>query len=163
MNENNFRFPNSSALIIFPQPLFPSAISFEKFPLVFSEKVLQQVTDHWILQLKQKQHQLSEKGIPSEIKSYSASGNFDLDALFVNEKPVMWPGRCVTLRDWRVEDKSVTLFVSELSYPFIAALSDKNFLNNFHDENLRSLRPPLAVCTFAITSDNFLVLTVRGI
>jgi len=163
MNEINFRFPNSSSLAIFSQPLSSKSISFEKSPLTFSEKILQQVTEHWILQLRQKQYQLSKKGIPAKIKSYSSFHDHNLDALFVNEKPVMWPGSCVTLRDWHVNNGSAILFVSELSYPFIAALSDENFLNKLHDENFHSLRPPLAVCTFAITSDSFLVLTVRGI
>ena len=162
-HESAYQFPTSRTLVIFNEPLHSSEILLKEEPIRFSKSVLELLSEHWKSQLNHKQQALAKRGVTSTIKNYSSDNEIILDALFVNDKAVMWPGRCVSLRDWGMKDYSATLFVSEISYPFISALSDQNFLKNFSDENLARMRPPLAVCTFAITSDNFLVLTARGI
>jgi len=162
LHESTHQFPTSRTLVIFSEPLHSSEIIFKEEPIRFSQSILKHLAGHWKLQLQSKQQDLTELGISSIIKSFSANIKVPLDALFVNDKPVMWPGQCITLRDWQIEDHSAKLLVNEISYPFIAALGDIEFVKRISKENLPALRPPLAICTFAITTDNFLVLTVRG-
>src|SRR5258706_7927901 len=102
--ESLIYFSNSQSLVIFPRTLSSHQISFSGQPLSFSNEILKKLSDHWRMQLEKKRHELSEKGILSEIKSYSSLQSPGPDALFVNDKPVMWPGSCITLREWKIDD-----------------------------------------------------------
>lgn len=155
-------FPTSRILLDFERPLRADVISFLTQPLSIPPDVMKQLVQHWHQQLKDKQASLQLSGIRSEIKPFNNSTNELLDALYVNEKPVLWPGTAITLRDVKMEDDVVTLIVSDIAYPFIAALNNIAFRKNLGMESVHQLRPPLAICTFAITTDQMLVLTVRG-
>lgn len=160
--KSNFKFSSSRILSLFKKPLTANAISFHHLPLTFSQKVLSELIDHWNLQLQKKKNTLRSKNISSEIKFYSLFNRNEINALYVNDKAVMYPGDTITLRDFIVNENEVQLVVSEILYPFITALSDKNFIAKIPASENKNLRPSLAVCTFAITADNFLVLTIRG-
>lgn len=110
----------------------------------------------------EKQSALFSSGVYAEIMPYAAAGNDIPDALFVDKKPVMWPGNAITLRDVRLKDGHVLITASEISYPFIGALRDAAFRSNLDATGLVNIRPPLAICTFAITTDHLLILTVRA-
>lgn len=155
-------FPSSSALIVFPEPLSGSQISFQEIPFPLSEKAKSKLSAHWLEQLRKKQSQLALQGIESTIRNdFALDGELNA-ALYVNEQPVMWPGSCITLREWNLDEGHFRMAISKISYPFIAALSDPEFKFLFSEEELAAIRPPLAICTFAVTTDQMLMLTVRG-
>ncbi len=162
MPEDSYPSYTSNSLAVFQQPIHHSLFAFEVIPLVLSEKVRVQLRNHWFIQLRQKQEQLLQLEINSEIREYDTGHPDALLALYAGEKCLMWPGKCITLHGWRYAENSLKLTVSEITYPFIAALGDQEFQNNIADQDLRAIRPPLAICTFAITTDQMLVLTVRG-
>ncbi|MEO6167430.1 MAG: hypothetical protein ABIO46_14155 [Chitinophagales bacterium] len=149
-------------LLEFKKALSPSAISFSGIPLSFSSDVMKQLVLHWQQQLKNKQASLRVSGIMSEIRPFDHSTNDYLNALYVNEKLVLWPGTAITLRDAKIMDDAVVMFVSDISYPFISALNNVALRKSLGMESMSPLRPPLAICTYSITSDNYIVLTVRG-
>jgi hypothetical protein len=153
----------SRILLDFKQPLPADALLIRSEPISFSEATLQQLRQHWQDQLLKKQSALFASGVYAEIKPYAATGNDIPDALFVDKKPVMWPGNAITLRDVRLKDGHVLITASEISYPFIGALRDAAFRSNLDATGLINIRPLLAICTFAITTDHLLILTVRGI
>ncbi|MGB3074562.1 MAG: hypothetical protein WBB36_04545 [Chitinophagales bacterium] len=152
----------SRILLDFNKPLPVENISIVQQPLSFPATVITKLSDHWTQQLKDKQSALRNARIESVIGLEPENiANELLHTLFINGKPVMWPGNAVTLRDVKMEYEKVLMTVSEIPYPFIAALNNAAFKKNTGLHSLQ-LRPPLAICTFVITSDNQLVLTVRG-
>jgi hypothetical protein len=162
MPEDSDLFPTSNSLVVFQQPIHHSLIAIEEILLEFSESVFLQLRNHWFIQLRKKQLQLLQQEITSEIRGYDKGHPEGLLALFAGEKCLMWPGKCVTLLHWKYDTDGLKLTVGEITYPFIAALGDEEFQKSVADQNLKAIRPPLAVCTFAITTDRMLVLTVRG-
>lgn len=162
MLEDSDLFPTSNSLVVFQQPIHHSLIAIEEILLEFSENVLLQLRNHWFIQLRHKQLQLLQQEITTEIREYDKGLPGGPLALYSSEKCLMWPGKCVTLLNWKYETDGLKLTVSEITYPFIAALGDEEFQKSVADQNLKAIRPPLAVCTFAITTDQMLVLTVRG-
>jgi hypothetical protein len=150
-----------STLDVFDPPLSTKDISFIPTPLIFSPADSKRLREYWDIELKVKQTLLLEKRIDSVIKTYEGVPE-KMNALYVNGQPVMWPGNAITLRNWSYAGNKLSMDVSELSYPFIGALSNPDFRDALSDQSFIALRPPLAICTFAITTDNFLVLTVRG-
>jgi hypothetical protein len=162
MADRAYQFPTSSALIVFPKPLTGSQVSFQEIPFPLSEKAKSRLSAHWLEQLRKKQSQLALQGIGATIRNdFVLDGELNA-SLFVNEQPVMWPGSCITLREWNLDEGHFRMVISKTSYPFIAALSDPDFTFLFSEDERSSIRPPLAICTFAITTDQMLVLTVRG-
>ena len=160
---NSFpKLSTSNILFVFSKPLLPSQILFINKEISFSTQTINALTLNWEAQLKKKRDQLLQKDIFSEIRTYPNENKVLLNALYVNEKPVMWPGNAITLRNWVVEDDKAQLTVSAISYPFISALNDFRFLDAIESPIETFLRPALAICTFAITSDGFIVLTKRG-
>lgn len=153
---------NSRILLDFKRPLSTAAILFSREPLSFSSSVWHQLVLHWEQQLKDKQSLLRVSGTMSEIKPFTNSVNDSLNALYVSGKPVLWPGTAITLRDVKMVDDGVTMTVSDIAYPFISALNNVAFRKSLGIESVHQLRPPLAICTFALTTDSYLVLTVRG-
>jgi len=151
----------ANVIASFQTALKPSEIVFISQPLNFSSEESESLKQNWEQQLRKKQTQLLAKEIKSDIRNYNEVTGNEL-ALYIDEKPVMWPGRCITLRQFILIDTSLQLAVSEIAYPFISALSDPDFRRKISSAELLTVRPPLAICTFAITVDNFLVLTVRG-
>ncbi|MBX7107604.1 MAG: hypothetical protein K1X61_03050 [Chitinophagales bacterium] len=149
----------SRILLDFKHPVTAANITIRPEPFTIPPTAFAPLKDYWTQQLKEKQSALQKAGIISVIKSDTAHGA--LATLYVHEKPVMWPGTAVTLRDATIINGQVLLTVSDIPYPFIAALNDAAFLTQSGLHGL-DLRPPLAVCTFAITTDNMLVLTQRG-
>lgn len=153
----------SRVLFNFNKPLPAGALSLQHEPVSFSESATSRLKQHWQKQLLAKQAALYASGIASVIKPYHAADKDSLDALFADDKPVMWPGTAIALRNVSVDEGSIRLTVSEISYPFISALNDSAFRAKLYETGLSAIRPPLAICTFAITTDVFLVMTIRGI
>ncbi|MEP7128940.1 MAG: hypothetical protein ABI729_08735, partial [Chitinophagales bacterium] len=152
----------SRILLDFNQPLPAENISILQQQLSIPATVITILIEHWARQLKDKQSALRNAGIESVIGLEPEHvGNDLLQSLFVNGKPVMWPGTAVTLRKVKMENEKVQLTVSEIPYPFITALNNAVFNKNSGLHSLQ-LRPPLAICTFVITSDHQLILTMRG-
>ncbi|MEK6822754.1 MAG: hypothetical protein AABY13_02905, partial [Nanoarchaeota archaeon] len=86
----------------------------------------------------------------------------ELAALHEGDKPKMWPGPAVTLRDVQPRNAGIDLLVSQTSFPAIDALKDKTFSELYETQGITKPRPALAICTYAITTDGMLALTVRG-
>lgn len=145
------------------QPLRADAVLLNSEPLLLPRSIARQLSDHWHKQLKLKQEALRLSGVRSIIKPFAHTVHDMSEALFVDDKAVMWPGSAITLRAAQVEDDKLRMQVSEVSYPLIGALGDPEFRKAIHDAGLTLIRPPLAYCTFAITSDHFMVLTKRGV
>lgn len=154
--------PAISALAIFDPPLSAEGILFKKTTLNFSPADSQKLNEYWNQALILKQQELREKEIVATIENYGRGQEQMLNALFVNGRAVMWPGNAVTLRGWNYDGEKLQMEISELSYAFTGALSNPGFRKAIGDRSLINLRPPFAICTFAITTDNYLVLTVRG-
>lgn len=154
-------FSNSRIITAFDTPLTAEEIKILLHPLLLSQEDLTLLSENWMEQLNEKKRQLAIQGTGSVIKKYEP-GHTDDVALYVNDKPVMWPGACITLLQSSFLDSKLHLIVSKISYPFISALSNEEFRRKMSGSPLLHLRPPLAICTFAITSDYYVVLTVRG-
>lgn len=122
-------------------------------------KAMEALEEIWTQQLREKQTALYNAGIIATISK--GETHYSLPSLYVNEKPVMWPGTAVTLRDAQINNGQVQLTVSAIPYPFISALNHAGFRRQSGLDAF-ALRPPFAICTFAVTSDDMLVLTVRG-
>lgn len=149
----------SRILLDFSQPVRADNIAILYEPMAIPDRAMEAMEEYWAHQLKEKQTALYDAGIMATIrKDLSLHA---LPSLYVNEKPVMWPGTAVTLRNAQINKGQVQLTVSDIPYPFIAALKHAGFERQSGLDAF-ALRPPLAICTFAITNDNMLVLTVRG-
>lgn len=74
----------------------------------------------------------------------------------------MWPGPVVTLTGYNLKEHSLELELGQLSFPFVAALNDKKVLDLYEEQQISKPRKPLGVCTYAVTQDDKIVLTVRG-
>lgn len=149
----------SRILLDFSQPVPADNIIIMHEPLAIPDRAMEAMEEYWAHQLKEKQTALYDAGIMATIRMDRTLHS--LPSLYVNEKPVMWPGTAVTLRNAQINSGLVQLTVSDIPYPFIAALNHAGFERQSGLDAL-ALRPPLAICTFAITNDNMLVLTVRG-
>lgn len=144
-------------LFAFDRPASADQILIRTIPLSFTNEAMQLLASHWRLQLQAKQQALLAQDIPSTIVTQVGNA---LPSLMVNEKPVLWPGMAVTLRDLHRHNEQLVMTVSEIPYPFLAALKNEPFKSLAGIST--DLRPPLAICTFGITTDQMLVLTVRG-
>ncbi len=54
------------------------------------------------------------------------------------------------------------MWVGKISYPYLAALTDHKIQQAYRFAAIELPTPPMAICTFPITSDDQFILTVRG-
>jgi len=75
----------------------------------------------------------------------------------------MWPGPVVSLKEVRQTGSGrIELLVGQTTFPFIAALSKENVSKLYTEQGIAKPRPAIAICTYALTNDGKLALTVRG-
>jgi len=139
---------------LFEKPLGGDKIKLVDTPLEMPAGVDEIIKRKWDGQLAKKKGELD---FPVEIKDYD--GN--LNALWRGDanKWVMWPGPVITFKDVKETD----IYVSQMSYPYITSLKDPDISKLFEEQNIEKPRPSLGICTFPVTTDNMLLLTVRGI
>ncbi len=139
------------------------AISFIDSPISYPEGVEEAVRKSWNLQLRKKQNALKMNGVNTEIKPYHLDkANNPLNALYEGKQTKMWPGPVVSLQSVLEKNEGINLLVAQTSFPFIAALKDEKISNLYESREIEKPRPSLAICTYALTLDDKLVLTVRG-
>jgi hypothetical protein len=150
-------------LEIFESPLTTEEIELKELQSILPEGVEAIIRSNWNRQLEEKQEQLSKLAIKSLIKPYKLDGiDIVLDALYQNDKPVMWPGPVITLVSVDKDSSKVRLLISQTTFPFIKGLQDPKVISLYNQQKIALPNPPLAICTFSHTLDNLLVLTLRG-
>lgn len=150
-------------LEIFEEPIFAKKIKLKESPLSTPNGVEEIIRKNWDKQLKEKQAQVAKVGIQAEINKYHLDkSNNPLNALYEKEKPIMWPGPAISLRGIRKIDNDTELIVGQTSFPYISALKDKEVSSLYETLGIVKPRPALAICTYALTQDGQLTLTVRG-
>ncbi len=153
----------------FPQPIRGEDIRLvtHRQKLIVPPGVEEAIRTTWNRELQTKQAELAQIGDVTSIGEHSEkiSGN-TLDALYADERRIMWSGPQVTLKEIAKEfcsiNPRVRLFVSPTHYAFTTGLSDPEVIALYVKYGVERPRPPLAICTFAITPDNEGILTVRG-
>ncbi|MBU0460289.1 MAG: hypothetical protein KKH52_03090 [Nanoarchaeota archaeon] len=151
------------SLHVFKNPESPDRIKFRDSPLEMPVGVDEVIRQNWDTQLKQKQEQLSKTKIDTEIKVYHLDTSENpLNALYEGDKPKMWPGPVVSLKDVQTSDSGIELLVGQTYFPFIAGSKDEKISKLYNEQEIVKPRPALAICTYALTQDGQLTLTVRG-
>ena len=117
------------------------------------------INKHWNQQLIKKQAELKKSYIETEIREIEG----DIKVLYEDGKSIMWPGPCVSLNNIKLVSKYVNLSVMQTSFPYIEASKDPEITKKFKEMGIPVPTPPLSICTYAITQDSHLVLTVRGL
>lgn len=149
-------------LSVFDEPIEADNIGFIDSPLQIPEGMDEQIRSNWDKQLESKQNELQREGISTEIRSYHLDASEKpLNALYENDEPKMWPGPAISLKDVDT-DTPIRLHVGQTYFPFIAALKDEEIRALYKQQDIPVPRPALAICTYALTDDGQLVLTVRG-
>jgi len=144
-------------------PLKGEKVRFIDSPLRKPEGVDEAIRINWNKQLAEKQLELAEKNIVAEIKPYHEDKSNDpLGALYHEDAPKMWPGPAVSLKLMESDGSYLNLLVGQTFYPFIAGLNDEKISNLYVEQGIDIPRPALGICTFALTSDEQIALTVRG-
>ncbi len=145
----------------FEKLLGGESIKFTEVPLVIPPGIDPIIWANWNRQLRDKQQEMAIKGEHLEIRPYDQ--NSKLNALYNHNGEIkMWPGSVVTLIGVEENTGKVVIKVAKASYPYIAAINSPEVDELYSYNLLPKPRPALAVCTFALTSDNNLTMTVRG-
>lgn len=151
-------------LKIFDNPINGRAIKLVDSPLEMPGGVEEIIRKNWDKQLREKQGSLSSSNITTEILPYHQDNSENpLNALYEDDKPKMWPGPVVSLKEISIHDSGIDLHVGQTYFPFIAALKDEEVSKLYTDKGITKPRPALAICTYALTTDNHITLTVRSI
>ena len=151
------------SLCIFNVPLSGAEVRFKDSPLVAPNGVEEIIRKNWDSQLKQKQEQLTKIGIKTEIRPYSLdSSEAPLNALYEGSSAKMWPGLVVSLKYIQKTDFGIDLLVGQTCFPFIAGLKDEAVSRLYKEQGISKPRPALGICTYALTQDDQIALTVRG-
>jgi len=154
---------NWKTMVLFDEPVNGKNIRFIDSPLDKPEGLDELIREKWDGQLKQKQASLAASGINTELKPYHKDkSKKPLNALYEEEKVKMWPGPTISLKEFEETANGIHLYVGQTSYPFIAALKEKDVTELYESQGVQKPQPPIAICTYALTKDNKLVLTVRG-
>jgi hypothetical protein len=154
---------NWKTMILFDKPVNGKDIRFVDSPLEKPKGLDELIREKWDGQLKNKQAALLDSGIRTELRPYHEDKSENpLNALYEGEKVRMWPGPTISLKELKQTPEGVDLFVGQTSYPFIAALKEKDVTELYESQGVQKPQPPIAVCTYALTKDNKLVLTIRG-
>ncbi|MFH1590104.1 MAG: hypothetical protein ABIB43_06055 [archaeon] len=146
-------------------------ITFKEVIMRIPEGVDEAIRLSWDEQLLSKQKELASQNIIQEIKPYHLDkSNNPLNALYEKNQPKMWPGPVITLKyanespvySSAYYETNLELEVAQTFYPFIAGLKDKKISKLYEEQGIEKPNPALGICTFVITTDDQLVLTVRG-
>lgn len=163
-------FETSAILLDFPHPIKGDNVRFVETVLppqpIGVEAAIQA---SWTRELLAKQRELEQLGDKMIIgpNNEPISGN-DLDALYEegSGRRIMWSGPNVTLRGVRLElttrNPTVWLEVARTHYAYTTGLNNQEVTRLYDEQGIEKPRPPLAICTFAVTPQNEIVLTVRG-
>jgi len=159
-----YRARTWQTLRVFDRPVSPACICVEESGIYREPKGLKElVKQSWDMQLAAKKADLATKepGSIFEIRPY---GDGSLNALYLGDKPKMWPGGAVTLVTWygALGCAPLILEVGETCFPMIDGLKDPAIRALYDAQGISIPRPPLAVVTTAQTADNKLIMTVRG-
>ena len=150
-------------LYLFEIPKSASEIELVDSPFEMPESVDQLIRDDWDRQLISKKEQLNRMDYLTEIRPYHLDVNSNpLNALYENEKVIMWPGPVISLKEVVETEKGIDLLVGQTSYPFIAGLNEERIKKLYQEHKVTLPRPALSICTFVLTQDNQLIFTVRG-
>ncbi len=147
------------AFELFDKPVNGRDIQLVKSDIRVPVEIESLIDKHWEKQLKEKQAELKKACIETEIQELENG----IKALYENGISIMWPGPCVSLNNIELVGKYVDLCVIQTSFPYIEASKDPEIIKQFKGRKLPVPKPPLAVCTYAVTQDEHLVLTVRGL
>ncbi len=152
------------SLSVFDYPEYADNVRLRDSPLEMPVGIDEVIRQNWDKQLAQKQEQLLRTGINTKIRAYHLdTSKKSLNALYEEDKPVMWPGPVVSLKDTQTSDSGIDLIVGQTYFPFIAGLKDEEVSGLYERQGIVKPRPALAICTYALTQDGQLTLTVRGI
>jgi hypothetical protein len=152
-----------SMLELFDPPMKGTDISFREVRLDTPEGVDELIRKDWDKQLLAKQGELAKLGRATNIKPYHLdSSDKPLSALYEGEKAVMWPGQVITLVGVNRKGNKVILDVGQTSFPFINGLKNPEIAKLYERRGIPKQRPALAISTLAITSDNYIAMTLRG-
>ena len=150
-------------LEFFDPPIKGTDITFKEVKLNTPEGVDEIIRKDWEKQLLAKQEDLAKLGRATNIKPYHLdSSDKPLQALYEGEKAVMWPGQVITLVGVNKKNNKVSLDVGETSFPFINGLKNPEITKLYEKAGIQKPIPAMAISTLAITSDNYIVMTLRG-
>jgi len=147
------------AFDLFNEPANGRHIQLVKTSIEIPGEIELMINEHWDKQLEEKQAELKRACIDTEIQEFDEG----VRALYEEGKSIMWPGPCVSLNNIELVGKYTDLCVIQTSYPYIEASKDPEIIKKFKEKKIPVPTPPLAVCTYAVTKDEQLVLTVRGL
>lgn len=149
----------------FKPPVSVDNIQFKPTTLQQPPGVDQLIRADWEERVSAKQAELAQAGDVMEIRPYHRDlSERPLSALYKREEAKMWPGPAITLIDisQSITRPKIILHVAQTSFPFIAELKNPEVSRLYKEAGINIPRPSLAICTFAITLDGQLTLTVRG-
>ncbi len=145
-------------LHVFDRPVEGKSVQLIDSSLEVPQGMDPVIRENWDKQLESKR-----TDIPcSEIKPYHLDRSENpLNALYLGETPRMWPGPAVSLKEVRVRE-GIELHVGQTFFPFINGLKDPKVRALYEQQGIPLPRPSLAICTYALTLDDKLTLTLRG-
>ena len=148
------------SLHIFDNPEPVSKIKLKDSPSEMPKGIEEIIRKNWDTQLKRKQ--FANKRTNTEIRPYHLDNSKQpLNASYEKNNPKMWPGPIISFKKIQMNDSGIELLVGQTSFPFIEGLKDKE-ISKLYDKQGIKKEYPLSICTYALTQDDQLTLTVRG-
>ena len=147
----------------FETPKRGGQVRFVNSRLEMPDGVDEAIRENWENQLDEKLAELKERGFSIEKKPYHLDPSENpLNALYEGDKPKMWPGPVVSLKEVNENGETIDLVVGQTSFPFIHGMKDPKIKRLYDESGIPKPRPALGIVTFPVTADGYLLLTVRG-
>lgn len=141
----------------FEESILDSNIKFSEIPISIPEKIEKIAVERWNSKIEKESQKYSE----TEIKPHtSTSSGQIMNALYIDKKMTHYPGKQISLVGINQEGNNVSIGVSQIYYPYVVVLQDGEFAEINAQQKNQIM--PLHLCTFAITTDSKIALTVRG-
>ncbi len=165
---SEFIKPTWEPLKIFNKPVKGHNIRFVPTGAEIPEILVQKAQLSWNNELKELQAKLKhQEGIESDIRPYHENLTSQRwNALYGADRCIRWPGPCLALIDLNEQESNheaeVDLVVAQSYRPFFNILNDPDSKKILKKHGLSKWMPPLDICTYLITQDGKIALSLRG-